>query len=825
MEADIPNVSYTVNMNIPAECTSYRIFISNNVYDLQCKSGITTRLLNSKKPTQKIDHKDQSVTFSITFDADEKHIFNYLLDRSDIDITELLHALDAANKFFEEYEMSCKSQNCITKYINNLSRYTRTWTGLTSKPDYNLTLFSNRMLPYFNLGSNVWAKASMDAMKKKDYPVALFNEISIGPLNVVTETTGLQLDEFQEEIKMAKRNNNFLEWQILPYEKYPNMKEHLDKIKILAKLGLKKQAIHLICKLMLSPRDCHIVREPEIWKILKPEMTNKDFTILVKYCMFYAFYILKQEETVMFTKITDRSRVLFKLEEAVHLPTLANCHIDRTPYIVQLTDDTPLSQCMPFYLHGKRKINSKEKFLRRFDIATGGAFRGFDFQAIGAAITGSILVPCVHQSPLEEGFDDLDWNRQRNGTDMKYPYMIDTPENLEDEAFSNYLEYYYPSYVSLTDEDYNTHVLGSAHDIVEKQNDTGIEYENFRVDTASTDTNADLDGQRPENTLKTNLENTSKTHSENKRRTWEKFVETKIANNEKDEIDPTKQEVPEDKSVRAVEYNQLADIDISITTRDTEVFKERAIKLYETIKKNCEHRGAVYIKEVKTISSMKYKIYGPGLPRPIDVFKIPYEPIKMVKKFHMNVVKMYYNGDLILLRSCVSSLLSGVGENYKWFSCNKVPVDVILKYAQRGISLILNKKERDSISNYITESDRWSFIPERLKINPEKMYCCVTYRHPFFRPGTYGAGIRKGLRVFERTAGGMYANSLVVSQLRYSFPYGDVMTHTTKKIQMPNPKLISDMLDYIYDVVDIGYEESDLDVPDEQEEESNSDRE
>ena len=57
--------------------------------------------------------------------------------------------------------------------------------------------------------------------------------------------------------------------------------------------------------------------------------------------------------------------------------------------------------------------------------------------------------------------------------------------------------------------------------------------------------------------------------------------------------------------------NQLADIDISITTRDHDTFKHNTIQLYEAIKKNCEHRGAVYINEVRTLASIKYKIYVP----------------------------------------------------------------------------------------------------------------------------------------------------------------------------------------------------------------------
>ena len=81
-------------------------------------------------------------------------------------------------------------------------------------------------------------------------------------------------------------------------------------------------------------------------------------------------------------------------------------------------------------------------------------------------------------------------------------------------------------------------------------------------------------------------------------------------------------------------------IDISIITRSHDKFKENALALYEAIKANCIHRGPVHIKEIKTIASIKYKIYGAGLCRPMDIFRIPYDPVKMVKKFQDALVKI-----------------------------------------------------------------------------------------------------------------------------------------------------------------------------------------
>lgn len=764
MELDIPNQSYKIDFNIPVECLSYKIIIKNNVYDLNCKSGLTTRLLNNSKFDVIVDHDTKKVFITTTFTSEDAHIFNYLLDRSDLTIGELFDAIKNAHEFFIEYDITCKSQTTIDKYINTFGQFNRTWTGLTSKPDYNLTIFSNRMLPYFSLECMDWVKANLDTLKG-DYPA----EITESKKRHISGTD-LSKDDYHEEMSLATKNNNFLEWQVLPLDKYPNLDILINRIKLLVKINLNRQAKIMICRLLLSPRECHIIKRPEIWDILKPELKNKDFGILIKYCMYYAMYILKQEETIMFSQVNQLSRVLFTLEEANKLPTLDGCHIDRTPYIVQLTNDTQLSQTMPFYLHGKRQINTKTEFQRRFQIATGGAFNGFDLKSIGAAITGSILIPCVHQSPLEHGFEDVDWERAREDIELEYPYMIDTPENPSDKAFADYLEYYYPGYSSLKNEDFLQQVMGIGEK--PKSNEKAVDQKSFFPESVPYEDSAT---SKP-----LNIEDVEK----------EKPVEQ--GNMVLD------QKQAENKTQRnATEYNQLADIDISITTKDLQTFKERALKLYEVICNNCKHRGSVHIKEVKTIASIKYKIYGPGIPRPMDIFRIPYDPVKMIKKFHVHAVKMFYNGDLIMFRACVSSLLSGVGESYKWFSCNKVPADVLLKYAQRGISIILNSKEREAISKYIMANNRWGNIITKLGINPEKIYCCVTAGHPFFRPGLYDCGIRLNLRRFERDANSLYANSLVVSQPRHVYPYGEVLTHTTKKIHMPDTKVITSILDYI----------------------------
>lgn len=816
------------------EYSDFKFSVQNNVCDLDLKNKNVAKRL--KAATHIVDKKAKRLNFVITLEQDDTHLFNDLLDAADVNIEELTGAIDKAHDYFNDYEVSRKTQNVVDRYISKIGNAESTWHGLTSKPDYNLSLFRRRMLPYFSLECKDWIKANLDAMKG-EYPTEI---VRAAKKNKNTQ------DEYSEELDAVTMNNNFLEWSLLPVDKYPNMEKLTNRIKVLHKLGMKRQALLMFLKLLISPRECHIFRELSMWEIFKPQMKEEKYVEeIVRYCCCYAMYILRQEETIMFSQVNSNYRVLFTLEQAANIPTFSTCHIERHPYILQLTDNSRLSDSMIFYIKKGRKINSKEVFDRRFHIATGGAFKGVDLRALGAAITGSILIPCVHTSPLEKGCENIEWPEDRNGTKVPYPFMIDNPTTPEDMAFAKYLEMYYPGYASLTDEEYKLQLFKdiSRDDPVKLAESDNIVYENDEakesvnnitttinvvsqntvhqavnttvnrvIEKKEVDTDSDNDEDVELPIMKLPLKKSVKKHI---KRPIKKFTKKRrqVSKSDSDDSD-SNEDIPhsnntrknpqlpkmevENKSIKAtVEYNQLADIDISISTKDFDTFKKNTLQLYDAIVKNCSHRGPVYIKEVKTLATVKYKVYGPGLSRPMDIFRIPYEPVKMVKKFHVHAVKMYYDNDVTMFRSCVACLLSGVGESYKWFVCSKVPADVLLKYAQRGLTIILNKKERDAISKYITENERWGAMLKHLKISADKIYCCVAADHPFFHPGAYNCGIRMNLRKIENDMNGKYSAKLVVPESTYVFPFGELNIKDGKKMYPPNIQSINACLDYI----------------------------
>ena len=731
---------------------------SSDLSDLSDLSDVdNTNIINTNIPTRSNQQSIQVVIYNtihtIYMATYEKHsdLFNNnVLNATDLHtynkfIVELPNALDLViigAKQYSNYELSYKLIVLVEKYT---SSHVYDWHNIVSQTDYNLEIFRKRSLPYFTLESKDWVKSNIDAKKSTDYP---------------------NIFDTESELHVT-RNNNFLSWQILPIDMY-NIDKQINLIKCLYSLNLKRHALLLFTQMLQSPITCHICKEQSIWLLFTDDLKNTTIANILAYSLSYAMYIFRQEETIMFTKVNDNYRVLFTLEQALGLPVF-NLHIEQSPYILTLTDNTRLSSSMIFHLTGHRRLCTETEFKRRFRLATGGAFNNIDLESIGAAITGSILVPCVHISPLEKLFSNCQWDRSRSFP-VSYEYMVDDFEP-SDVQFLNYLEYYYPSYCSLTDEDYckTMNIVAESDDELVYDEDRLVEPIELHTEPL-VEPSAKLHAEPPIEPIKL--------HTEPIKPSAEPITEP-----------------AENKSSNATEYNQLADIDISITTKCIETFKERVYILYNKIVENCKHRGPIYITCIKTIASIKYKIYGPGVPRPMDVFRISYTPAQMVNKFHLHVVKMYYNNTLTLFRSCISCLLSGVSESYKWFTCKKIPADVLLKYAQRGFTTVLNQVERETIANYIMTNDRYSLMIKYLQINPNDIYCCVNNKHAFFKPSLYSAGIRLTLRNFA-----LYDepyNRLVIGYNQQLKSYGMLEFKDINKIYKPNQMIVLSALNHI----------------------------
>ena len=708
-------------------------------------------------------------------------IYNRILDNVPITFTfnMLIDALYTGSLYFEKMDINLKTKDRIISWVKSLGKNSYTWVELLDKPQYSLELFNKRFWPYFNVESKDWKDIASSVMNgDSDYPNQVDNINVISDRNEITRDYGI-------EYEIARKYNNFLGYSVLEPNKYPDMVNILDRLKIFSYLGLKLIMFEAILRLMISPSTCHIIKEPQLMTLLNPLFNeNNKYKDMYIHFMYYAVYILNHEDMVIFSQIHRNYRIIFTHLESLSLPQTNKYHIELDPYIQQLTGDKYLVNSTPFYLRCNRHIQSVDTFERRFYLATGGALTNIHLSKYNAAVSGSILIPCITYSELEDDFKGIRFKTQRNlknKNNTKFNYDLYKPvgDNTlteEDMDFMSYLEYFYPSFHSLNNNEYIKNVLTKPKDDSEL-----------------------------------------KSHNNDDEKS------------EKDHV---------------INYNLLTDIDISITTDNYDLFEEISLIIGNQIKLNCQHIGEVWIKKVYTASAFKYKIYGPGLIRPIDLFRVSYGPDKMVKKFHCPIVRSWYDGSnsvvvdsfnhinvinnfwkslkteiinakyvsenindayvnsveeidenkelnyigLNMLDSSVFTSLSGVNNTYKWFFNSKPCVEVILKYAQRGFTTICNKKEILALTEYMKSNIRWKdFVTTGIDV------CgIVSKNHIFFNPCSENSGIRFNLRQFKKMSLNIYSKKLYVGVADGKTEYdANLLVKENKRVYMPDTNKIN----------------------------------
>jgi hypothetical protein len=677
-----------------------------------------------------------------------------------VTFNDIITLLKIGNDYFNNMEISINIESRIEKWIADLGNNSYTWTELTDKPNYSLELFKKRFWPYFNVECKDWQDIALNNINVADYPHQSNDTNISDELLLVSETSGTNdvnkacktiiSKDYKVEFDISQKYNNYLGYSVLKPNEYPNLKSTINILKCISSLNLTQTLFVMVAKILTTPSMCHIIKDIEFWDTLKPYLKNSVYNRIVLYYMYYAVFIMYHEYVVMFSQVKRNHRIIFTHQEALAMPQTYMYHITIDPYIQQLTGDQFIIQSVPYYLRCKRYIQPIDVFERRFYLATGGALANIPLYKFNAAVSGSILIPCISYSELEDAFEGARFNTSRSiDSIVKYPQNIythvlggdnDNNNNKKisksDMDFISYLEYYYPSYYSLQTNDYIKKVLTFVEDI------------------------------------------------------------PRSANDEKDEKDEKDEN---DRPVK-LQYNLLSDIDISITTDNYDTFEILANMIILQIQMNCHHIGKVWGRKIYTKSSFKYKVYGPGLLRPIDLFRVPYGPEKMVKKFHCPIVRSWYDGsnDVVvdtynhtkkiddywksqlqknpntwedgdfsykdsdddddidddnidddninddnidddninddnidndnimygnsykgvnILLSCVFAILSGVNTNYKWFFNSKPCVEVILKYAQRGFTTIITQNEKNALVAYMITSPKWKHFVSQISKN------------------------------------------------------------------------------------------------------------
>jgi hypothetical protein len=223
---------------------------------------------------------------------------------------------------------------------------------------------------------------------------------------------------------------------------------------------------------------------------------------------------------------------------------------------------------------------------------------------------------------------------------------------------------------------------------------------------------------------------------------------------------------------------------------DTETMSKKIYDLYLTMKnKEVKQTNTKYmiINEIVSFENFKFYVYdNPNLKEPIcnenikynissnylsrkfEVFRIKYNFLATVSRFHLPCVRGYYDGNQVyLLPSAISALLTNKCIDYKYFAGVRSPFEIILKYIFRGYSVFLNKREMIKVVEYIKNSDKWKDIfkyDNNFKVSTFQAY----YSNPYVLLNKENINYYDYRKYYESNL-----ISPIVSSLGYVIPYNN----------------------------------------------------
>lgn len=193
-----------------------------------------------------------------------------------------------------------------------------------------------------------------------------------------------------------------------------------------------------------------------------------------------------------------------------------------------------------------------------------------------------------------------------------------------------------------------------------------------------------------------------------------------------------------------LEGNRAMCSDIDIAVHCDRGFDKQVMEMI--VELNRERAIPYRWRTVPTATGFKYHVYHPVTHLKFEIFRTSRPPMEMVSQYHVACVRMYYDfKQVYMTRNCAAALITGINESYNWFSNNKNPMDVILKYAQRGYTTILNIKELECVDQFCRTGERWQYARGNSADTYSSIVGNFDHNHIFFRVDAVPRGIRLGL--------------------------------------------------------------------------------
>ena len=692
--------------NEPIPIEFYSLYIDEDIY-----KQVTSKLIIYKVSISIILKNISNFFYKIMIKSNTElqpyNIFNYTLGIKNIILPILNINYSDLSIYLNQYSIDNTINNIYKfKLINN---YVNNKPTFTYSSDYLCNMIENMTeSKYWTNQTNCLSTLDKQFIKRKIY----FDTRRLSKKDIATQINKL----FDSKIKALSEKENYIK-DIGDKKNYIDISSLNNYViedktdisydifnKLFDSLNIKEQYM-LFTNSMISKKYVHLaINNKHILNIMLPRM--KPLTCLFKYLLSYSWVMFYYEECIKKSNIKTSDTFIFDIDTASMLPVYPFIHNNpkENPYMPILVSDTELLKFnniggIPEYntdtLYFKnRGICNLEEFMHRMNIfctdnPNNNIFDGFDFNKYNVAISGSIMTACL----------------QRNN-----PLM----NTINTNSFTEYFNEFY----SEADID----VMFIAKDNITFINNVNAFY----------------------NQICTNILKVIKTDVKlilNKIGylfVTDKFIRNNI-NKDKSTIKWIKNNINSDdvlslfkpfyKEMQELKYKELINGLSELEIKDLE-------EKYPDIYKIFDVEFKIYInnntsKDIDLVFTYKYKITSEFLKHPFELFKIKYDDfLSSVSQFHLPCVRAYYNGNVYLTPSCISSHMTYMNIDYKYVSGSTDILEIINKYRMRGFGTWLNNDEFDMMVKYCLNIPhlRTIFSPSLIIGGP------LTLEHKIYQP-------------------------------------------------------------------------------------------
>lgn len=466
--------------------------------------------------------------------------------------------------------------------------------------------------------------------------------------------------------------------------------------KIYSLINDDKLKYNFVNNMLLSKEYCHlIINNKTMLENISPIIEK--YKHVFKYTFGYAWLNFYLEECLARTKSTKYSRFTFDIDTASKLPVFPYVYSDlkQNPYITTLIDDNELINDNSYGLNyidgydGYGVCNLNE-FQKRLNIFTTGepninVFNGLDWSKF--AISGSLITACLQKrSPLLDQLVKKNNNDEIEGFKQfikKYYNGSDIDLMSNEISLNKFLDSVKTIYelikINLNGTDKDTHYETVKSFAVAITKHFFVQYlKDFNETYGFNKTVEEFESMTDDILFKTYIFNI---YIKSKLILNKKLVNEQNINNVfvKEYMIPNSYENMNIYKVESDNYDNY-------TPQDSELLYY--LNDYGNNVSEKENKLVMKISE-----NIRIKLFCKNTK--IETFRIKdKEFFNTVARFHFPCVRAYYQGNNVhILPSCITSMMTGLNIEYKYFAGVRNPVDIINKYMQRGFGILLNKFE------------------------------------------------------------------------------------------------------------------------------------